>query len=131
MDRKSAERLIEGYIGGWRSFDKEMSLSVLHPDAIVYECYGPVYHGAEEIGDWFDGWHAADGKVLCWDIENIHYDFENQTGVAQWYFECHSQGQNYEFFGCSVFEFCEGKIISVKEYDMDKEKSYPYAKDQI
>lgn len=128
MNRQSAEKLINEYINGWRNCDKEKNLSTLHPDATVYECYGPVYRGVGEIGDWFDGWHARDGKVLHWDVDRIYFDPENLTGIAEWFFQCRSQGQNYEFFGCSVFTFQADKIICVKEYDMEKEKTYPCAK---
>ncbi|MFL0587493.1 hypothetical protein ACH0BU_12710 [Sphingomonas olei] len=37
--------LIERYIAGWRTHDKEAILATLAPDCVVIESFGPTYRG--------------------------------------------------------------------------------------
>ncbi len=45
MDRESADRIVDSYVGGWRDGDRERILRTLDEECVVVECYGPVYRG--------------------------------------------------------------------------------------
>lgn len=125
--RKKAEGLIRNYFNGWVLQDFEKIKQCIHCDAEVSECYGPVYFGMEQIHKWFFQWHKNGGKIIRWDIADIYYDQKKSCASVTWYFECHYDQKTHSFYGCSILNFKDEKIIKIKEYKMEKEKYYPFA----
>jgi hypothetical protein len=94
-------------------------------DEIVYsECYGPEYHGIDQIKKWFNDWQK-NNTVLEWDIQR--YIHQNNTVVVEWYFKCNYNGAIDGFNGVSLIEFsAEEKIKSIKEFQSKAEHYFPY-----
>ena len=54
MDRETADRIVDSYVGGWRDGDRERILRTLDEGCVVVESYGPVYRGKARVGQWID-----------------------------------------------------------------------------
>jgi hypothetical protein len=128
MNRLSVIQLIEQYIESWKRQDLSLCLSTLALDIVVAECYGPVYHGTEEIRRWFTDWHASprNGKVTEWKITNIIFDETKDMAAVEWDFGCMCDGKAGSFLGSSLFYFDDSKIVRIHEYQMDKKQYTPY-----
>ena len=128
MNRQLATRLIEQYINSWKQQDLPLFLSTLSPDIVVAECYGPSYHGTEEVRQWFTEWHARpkEGKVTKWKITNVIFDETKNMAAVEWDFGCVSDGKASSFLGASLFYFDASKIVRIHEYQMDENRHYPF-----
>ena len=96
------------------------------------ECYGPVYHGTEELRQWFVNWHTREGKgkVTKWEIFNILYDETQEMAAVEWDFECIYAGNLGSFLGASLFHFDEAKIDRIQEYKMERKQYRPYGENK-
>lgn len=120
------ESIVRNYFDAWINNDSS-ALNDIFDDSIIYsECYGPEYHGIEQINMWFSDWHRH-GKVLRWDIKEFMHD--GMITVVEWYFECDYDNNLDGFDGVSIIEFTdENKIKSLKEFQSKKDHIYPYGK---
>ncbi len=116
--------VIHKYFASWISKDIEILEQVFAKDIVYTECYGPEYHGLDQILRWFEEWNQK-GSVLEWIIKReIEKD---KTIVVEWYFKCDYQGKVSGFDGVTIADFNkEGKIFRLKEFRSDSEHIYPY-----
>ncbi len=123
---KSKESIIKNYFNAWINNDDSNLRNIFTKDIVYSECYGPEYHGINQILAWFTDWHKH-GRVLKWDIHQfIHSD--NMT-VVEWYFQYEYDGKIDGFNGVSIIEFCvDLKIRNLKEFESKAEHIYPYEK---
>ena len=128
MDKELAEKLIKNYINGWAKEDMDLCLSSIDKNVYISECYGPIYKSKGEVKKWFIDWHKASNKVMKWDILNIIWGLYNSTLCVEWDFECFVDKNLESFFGVSLVEFSEDKIISIKEFESTKDRYQPYGK---
>jgi len=128
MNRSTSEMLIRQYFQSWLQQDVSLFLSTLSPTIKVTECYGPVYDGIDETERWFTDWHTRPemGKVTRWDILQLIYDEHQEIAAVEWDFECVYDGNVGSFLGASLFGFEDTKIVSIREYKMEKEQYRPY-----
>jgi hypothetical protein len=96
------------------------------------ECYGPVYHGTDELRQWFVNWHTQEEKwrVTRWEIFNILYDETKKMAAVEWDFECIHNGNLGSFPGMSLIHFDEAKIDCIQEYKMEREQYCPYGENE-
>jgi hypothetical protein len=123
---REKEQIIENYFNTWLTKDGSGLKKIFYSNVTYSECYGPEYHGLEDIERWFKDWNEK-GTVLVWDIKQfIHHG--NMT-VTEWYFKYEYNGNIEEFEGVSLIEFnCENRIVSLKEF-LSKIPHYnPYSK---
>lgn len=120
------ETIVRNYFDAWINNNDSVLNNIFDNDIIYSECYGPEYHGLNQINMWFSDWHKH-GRVIKWDIKKfMHDDFITIVG---WYFECDYHKNIDGFDGVSIIEFTdENKIKSVKEFESKKEHRYPYGK---
>jgi ketosteroid isomerase-like protein len=123
MDR---EQIIQQYFQAWRKQDRKDFDTIFTKDLYYSECYGPEYHGLEEVKQWFDDWQMH-GKVLQWKI--LHFYQDGNQSIAEWHFQCIYDQKEDEFNGVSIFQFTEkDQICSVKEFQSKAEHYDPYTK---
>lgn len=115
---------IKIYFEAWLSKDGTV-LPMLFADNVIYsECYGPEYHGINQVQRWFSDWNLR-GTVLQWDIRNM-IECGN-TLCAEWYFRCEYDGCLDGFDGVSWIEFDDsGKIKALREFQSKAEHCFPY-----
>ena len=120
------EMIIRKYFNMWLTQNGD-ELSQIFDDDIYYsECYGPEYHGIEQIKQWFFDWNSH-GRVIRWDINSVVQ--QGNTCVAEWYFECEYDGVTDGFNGVTLAQFStSGKIVSIKEFQSKAEHCSPYGK---
>lgn len=113
------QEIINTYFNAWIHKNRT-SFNDIFADEIEYiECYGPMYHGLNQINRWFDDWNNH-GKVISWDIKNFYQD--GDMCVVEWYFECDFNHRMDRFDGVSLVLFNEeNKIISIKEFQSKAE----------
>ena len=126
MNKNLAYKIVDDYFKSWLKQDKEGFLSLLHEDVVVKECTGDVYKNKMIAEKWFEGWNVDGNKVFRWDISNRYYDNEKETAIIEWEFECLYEYNIYCFLGISTIRFKADLIYKLNEYQMDKEKKYPY-----
>lgn len=126
MNRDKIEEQIKRYFDAWVECDFEKFKSVVHEGAIVRECTGAVIEGKQQLHRWFTEWNEHGNKVESWDIHSIGIDSENDTAYVEWEFKCVFEGKEYEWDGASIVYFRDELIIELNEYEMNKEKHYPY-----
>jgi len=79
------EAIIRNYFQAWIDKNSEVIQETFADDIVYSECYGPEYHGIEQILKWFKDWNVT-GSVLRWDIKQIN--LLDKTAFVEWYFEC-------------------------------------------
>lgn len=119
--------IIETYFAAWLGKD-DAALSSVFADNVIYsECYGPEYHGLDQIQRWFADWNRR-GTVLRWDIKNM-IECGN-TVCVEWFFCCEYDGNTDGFDGVSWIEFNErGKIMALREFQSKAEHCFPYGQE--
>jgi hypothetical protein len=128
MNRTLAEKLIKDYLYSWIKEDLNLLLDTLDDKIFISECYGPIYKSKKEIENWFTDWCLNENKVTKFESLLIIYDKEHNSACVEWDFECYCNGEVGSFFGTSLIEFNENKIISLKEFKSEKERYQPYEK---
>lgn len=119
--------IIETYFAAWLGKD-DAALSSVFADNVIYsECYGPEYHGLDQIQRWFADWNRR-GTVLRWDIKNM-IECGN-TVCVEWFFCCEYDGNTDGFDGVSWIELNEsGKIRALREFQSKAEHCFPYGRE--
>ncbi|WP_251844519.1 nuclear transport factor 2 family protein [Enterococcus durans] len=102
MDKR---KMIQNYFHSWITRDFSKIPEYFHQDIVYRECYGPVYHGMDEIS-----------RIL---------DVSDDIFVVEWYFYAEETAK-YSFDGVSIIEFDGDKIISISEYEQKHETYRPY-----
>jgi hypothetical protein len=116
--------IIRKYFQAWLDADILPIEDIFSQDIFYSECYGPEYHGMKQMLQWFRDWNR-NGKVLEWSIKRIVE--QDNTLVAEWYFECGYNGEKSGFDGVTVAEFNEEmKISRLLEFQSKHEHYHPY-----
>ena len=118
------EDVIRRYFQAWVDNDPTV-LERTFADNIIYsECYGPEYHGLEQIKAWFADWNRH-GKVLEWTIKRVI--LKDNTAIAEWFFKCNYDGAVDGFDGVTLAAFDgQGKITKLSEFQSKAEHYFPY-----
>lgn len=120
------EEILRRYFQAWIDADIDVLNDIFSDDVVYNECYGPEYHGLDQINKWFSDWNK-EGRVLEWDIERTITQGSSITAI--WYFKCDYQGTIDGFDGVTVADFDEnGKITKLCEYQSKHDHYYPYGK---
>jgi ketosteroid isomerase-like protein len=114
VDSKTAERLVDSYVGGWRDCNRERILRTLDEDCVVVESYGPVYRGKARVGQWIEAWFGEGNTVDAWEVTSLFVS--GSRAAFEWRFECTYHGERAAFEGVSVVEFSEGRMVRLREY---------------
>lgn len=109
------EEIIRKYFDAWIKKDIKVLPLIFSEDAVYIECYGPEYHGLDQILKWFSDWNK-NGAVLEWSIKSFLH--QNKTSAVEWFFKCN--------YGGEVSGFDGEKIVSLKEFQSKAEHYYPY-----
>lgn len=118
------EELVRSWFQAWLDKDGSAITWLFAEDAVYSECYGPEYHGAEQLQQWFADWNQR-GTVLEWRIKGFLHD-GNHLAV-EWYFQCEYDQETGGFDGVSLIEFDENRRIKVlKEFQSKAEHCFPY-----
>ena len=116
--------LVQKYFDSWIRKDIEIVRKTFAEDAVYTECYGPQYHGLDQILRWFHDWNQ-EGTVLEWTIKRTIE--EENTVVVEWYFKCDYKNKTSGFDGVTIADFNDkGKIVRLSEFRSDTEHVYPY-----
>ncbi|WP_312430455.1 nuclear transport factor 2 family protein [Lacrimispora sp.] len=120
------KKLVESYFQAWIEKDADVLKTVFSDDIIYSECYGPEYHGIEQVLKWFADWNKV-GTVLEWSIKR--FVPEGNTIVVEWYFKCDYNNVIDGFDGVSMIDFDDHrKIKGLKEFQSKAEHYFPYGK---
>lgn len=120
------QEIIETYFQAWIKKDSSVLEKIFSKDIIYSECYGPEYHGIEQILKWFADWNKA-GSVLEWRVKS--YIHQDNITVVEWYFCCDYENNVDGFDGVSIIKFGEDKKIKeLKEFQSKAEHYFPYGK---
>lgn len=116
--------MIKAYFKAWSDNDITVLANTFSSDIIYSECYGPEYHGLDQLMQWF-GDRNKRGRVLAWDINRIMEC--GDTAIVQWHFKCSYDGNTTEFDGVTIAEFNDDNMICrLSEYQSKSEHYYPY-----
>lgn len=122
--RAAASEIMHAWFQAWIDNDCSCVKNIFTEDAVYSECWGPEYHGSQQIEKWFTDWHEK-GNVLKWDIHRIMYD--DGCAIAEWYFECRYNNEVSGFNGATAADFNkDGKITKLCEYESKAEHTFPY-----
>ena len=120
------EDIIKQYFDAWLKKDSSCFLNIFNEKITYSECYGPEYFGIKQVLQWFNDWNKQ-GTVLVWDIKQFIQ--QDNTVVAEWYFECDYNNNQSGFDGVSIVRFDENcKIVNLKEFQSKVKHNFPYGK---
>ncbi len=118
------EKIIIKYFAAWLNKDVSGLKSIMSDNIIYIECYGPEYHGINQVIAWFNDWNRH-GTVLRWDIKQFIH--QKNVAAVEWYFECNYKNSIAGFDGVSLVEFDSmKKICRIKEFQSKSEHNFPY-----
>ncbi|SFM15411.1 nuclear transport factor 2 family protein [Pelosinus propionicus] len=121
---KRREDKIQEYFNLWLTKEARQLKEIFANEVFYNECYGPEYHGINQILQWFNDWNKR-GTVLQWRVK--HFIHEGNCTVAEWYFECDFDGVRDEFNGVSIILFnSDEKIVSLKEFQSKSKHYQPF-----
>lgn len=120
--------IVAAYMQAWLDQDQTRFLSLLSPDVLVVESYGPVYRGHAECAAWFRGWHGspAFGRVTRWELGRCFVDEKRSAVFCEWDFECIYEGKAGGFLGASLYLFRDRLVTELREYKTEREQFRPY-----
>ena len=120
------EKTIKRYFQAWLNADVQPINEIFSEKIIYSECYGPEYHGLEQISRWFREWNTR-GRVLEWTIKRMIA--HNKTIIVEWYFKCAYDGKIDGFDGVTIADFDkDNKIERLCEFQSKNEHYFPYGK---
>ncbi len=61
---------IKRYFNTWLTKDFSQLTTVFNDNCYYQECYGPGYHGTEEIQAWVEHQKRVQ-SVQCWDVQHV------------------------------------------------------------
>lgn len=118
------KEIIRKYFQAWLDADIQPIKEVFSPNVIYSECYGPEYHGQEQIIRWFEDWNKR-GSVLEWSIKRLIE--KDNVLIAEWYFKYIYDGEVDEFDGVTIAEFDkDNRIYKLCEFQSKAKHYYPY-----
>lgn len=118
------EKIIRNYFQCWLDNNIDVVKEIFAENIVYSECYGPEYHGINQILYWFTDWHEK-GNVLRWDIKEM-IQADNMV-IVEWFFQCNYDGAVDEFDGVTIAKFNNNmKICNLKEFQSKAEHYYPY-----
>lgn len=121
------DNIIRRYFASWIENDIEVIKQTFSENVVYSECYGPEYHGLQQIIKWFTDWHKK-GRVLEWRIKRIIQ--QNNTIVVEWYFKCDYDKNIDGFDGVTIADFDgDMKIVKLCEFQSKEEHYYPYGEE--
>lgn len=120
------EVLIQKYFKTWLEKENAIWKDIFSKDIVYSECYGPEYHGIDQLYQWFSDWNKI-GTVIEWKIKGFVH--QGNMTVVEWYFCCDYNHEISGFDGVSMIRFNEEKkIAELKEFQSKAEHYYPYEK---
>ena len=118
------EDIIRRYFNAWVKADGTVIKEIFSDKTVYSECYGPEYHGLDQIVKWFEAWNQK-GRVLEWNIKRM--DSIGKTVYAEWYFKCEYEGNIDGFDGVTIADFDDdGRIVKLCEFQSKAEHYLPY-----
>lgn len=114
-DMTNRENIICRYFRCWLNNTPELLGDLLAMNVDYRECWGPRYHGLEQVRRWFTKWNELN-KVLQWDcVQFIH---EGNMAAVEWVFQYQDRdGLVRGFDGVSLVRFSPiNTIVCLKEY---------------
>jgi len=115
---QTTSNIIQKYVNGWKTNDRDKILSVLTEDCIIIESHGPTYTGKKAISRWIDDWIHKGNVVNQFDI--LSYYWSKDVVFVEWIFECTVNDKIHRIEGCSIFKFRDGAISFIREYRTTK-----------
>lgn len=113
------------YFQAWVNNDISCMDQLFNDETYYSECYGPEYHGIDELKVWFKDWHQH-GRVLEWKIKDM-WQLGNKW-MVEWHFECIYECKTDDFDGVSLICFNDdNKIVSLKEFESKAQHYHPYS----
>ena len=98
------KEMVRKYFQAWIDADIDSIKDIFSKNIFYSECYGPEYHGIDQLLQWFKDWNR-NGKVLEWSIKRMIE--QDNTLVIEWYFECEYNSEISGFDGVTIAEFNE------------------------
>lgn len=122
---ENRNQIIRSWFDMWLQKKDTGILDIFSKEAVYIENWGPEYHGAEAIKQWFDEWNTR-GTVLKWEIKQCIHDGE-QT-IVEWYFKNTVNNDKVEEFdGISLIRWtADNKIYFLKEFGCNIHHYNPY-----
>lgn len=118
------KEILKKYFLAWLDADIKSAEGVFSNDIVYSECYGPEYHGINQVLQWFREWNK-NGRVLEWSIKRMLE--QGNTLVAEWYFECEYNNEVSGFDGVTIADFDKDmKISRLLEFQSKAGHYYPY-----
>ncbi|MGT2784280.1 nuclear transport factor 2 family protein [Streptococcus merionis] len=117
------ETILRAYFQAWCQKDSSCLEDFFTIDVVYRECYGPEYHGIEQILQWFKDWNSK-GTVQSWDIKRMIVS--GDIVVVEWHFCYCYDGLADQFEGVTIAEFQGKKIKHLAEYSSSSQVVYPY-----
>ena len=118
------EQVLRNYFRAWLEKDSTVLRDIFSDNVLYSECYGPEYHGIEQVLQWFADWNQK-GTVLEWSISRTLC--QQNTLVAMWYFQCDYEGSVGGFDGVTIADFDENlRITKLLEFQSKAEHEFPY-----
>lgn len=116
--------IINKYFRAWLENDIVIIDHVFADEIVYSECYGPEYHGIDQIRKWFAEWNTR-GQVLEWPIKRMLQ--QGNIVVVEWYFKCCYDNDIDAFDGVTIAEFDhDGKIVKLSEFQSKAEHYFPF-----
>lgn len=119
--KKKIEQLIQTYVDGWKEDNINKILQSLTDNCTIIESHGPIYHGQQEIREWFNNWKQEKGRVLSWEVISFYFLERDNIAFFEWDFFCDVKGKNHHLPGISLVRFANNKINFIHEYRMTRE----------
>lgn len=120
---------IRRYFDAWLKQDESGLEGIFSEDAVYSECYGPEYHGRDQILRWFRDWNAR-GKVNAWDWKGLIR--QGNRIAVEWYFACEYDGESHAFDGVSIIEWNDSdQICALREFQSKAEHTVPYREMEV
>lgn len=118
------EDKIHRYFDAWLKQEESGLENIFSEDVVYSECYGPEYHGRDQILRWFRDWNAR-GKVIAWDWKG--WIRQGNRAAVEWHFACEYDGKPDAFDGVSMIEWSDsGRICALREFQSKTEHVFPY-----
>ena len=118
------KQLVSTYFQCWLEQNPALLGDFFSLDVCYTECYGPEYHGLDQILMWFQDWNR-EGQVLEWSILDC-WELDD-TLIVKWFFRYTHQGRSGCFDGVSIIRFDKtDKICSIEEFKSEHTHLLPY-----
>ncbi|MCI8501410.1 MAG: nuclear transport factor 2 family protein [Oscillospiraceae bacterium] len=119
------EQIVRLWFDMWLRAEDMGLTDIFTADAVYIESWGPEYHGAAKIRQWFAEWNTR-GRVFQWEIKQFFHS-GTQT-VVEWYFKNRmNDGRTEAFDGVSIIRWTEDdRICALQEFGCNEHRYDPY-----